>query len=53
VRAVADALPSDEVPEMSVEKVPVVNDGLEETEIVLVPEKTMLAPAVKNDTGVL
>jgi hypothetical protein len=53
VSAVADALPSDDVPEVRVENVPVVNDGLEEILIVLVPEKITFAPAVRNDTGVL
>jgi hypothetical protein len=53
VRAVADALPRDEVPEVRVENVPVVNEGLAVILIVLVPEKMTLAPAVRNDTGVL
>jgi hypothetical protein len=47
VRAVADALPKVEVPEMRVENVPVVNDGLGDIPIVLVPEKMILAPADK------
>jgi hypothetical protein len=47
VRAVADAFPSVEVPEVSVEKIPVVNVGLGVTPIVEVEEKTMLEPAMK------
>ena len=38
---------------MSVENVPVVNVGLGAREMVLVEEKSMLAPAVKYETGVL
>jgi hypothetical protein len=53
VRAVADALPKVEVPEMSVENVPVVNDGLGVIAIVLVPEKRMLDPAFRNAIGEL
>ena len=53
VSAVAEALPSDEVPEISVEKVPVVNEGLGVIAIVLVPEKRMLAPALKYESGEL
>ena len=51
--AVAEALPSDEVPEISVEKVPVVNEGLGVIAMVLVPEKRMLAPALKYESGEL
>jgi hypothetical protein len=53
VRAVAEALPSDEVPEINVEKVPVVNVGLEVIAIVEVPEKRRLDPALKNEIGEL
>ena len=52
VRAVDEALPKDDVPEMRVENVPVVNVGLEETAIVLVPEKVMLAPATRTESPV-
>ena len=53
VRLVTLAFPNVEVPEIRVEKVPVVNVGLGVREIVDVPEKRTLAPAVKYDTGVL
>jgi hypothetical protein len=52
-RAVADALPRDDVPDVSVEKTPVVNVGLAESAMVLVPEKTMFDPATKLETGLL
>ena len=42
--AVAVAVPRDEVPEINVENVPVVNEGLGVIAMVLVPEKRMLAP---------
>jgi len=47
VSAVAEAFPSVDVPEVSVEKTPVVNVGLGVTPIVEVEEKTMLDPAVR------
>jgi hypothetical protein len=50
---VADAFPRVEVPEMSVENVPVVNDGLGVTPMVEVPEKRRLEPALKNEIGEL
>lgn len=53
MRAVAEAFPRVEVPEIRVENVPVVKLGFGVIAIVLVPEKRMLAPAVKYDTGVL
>ncbi len=53
VRFVVDAFPSVEVPEMSVENVPVVNDGLGVRAIVEVPEKRRLDPALKNEIGEL
>lgn len=53
VRLVAEAFPSVEVPEVSVEKIPVVKVGLGVTEMVLVEENTMLDPAIKFDTGEL
>ena len=53
MRAVADALPRDDVPEMIVENDPVVNDGLGDTAMVLVPEKMMFAPAMRLETGLL
>lgn len=51
VSVVAEAFPRDEVPEVSVENIPVVNVGLGVTPIVEVPEKTMLDPAVRYVTG--
>ena len=51
--AVADALPREEVPEMSVEKVPVVKEGLGVIAMVLVPEKITLAPATRFAIGLL
>ena len=53
MRAVAEAFPRVEVPEIRVENVPVVKLGFGVIAIVLVPEKRMLAPLVKYDTGVL
>jgi hypothetical protein len=53
VSEVAEALPKDEVPEVSVENTPVVNDGLADTEMVLVPENMMLAPATRLAIGLL
>jgi hypothetical protein len=53
VSAVADALPRVDVPEVSVEKIPVVKVGLAERAIVLVEEKTMFDPAVRLATGLL
>ena len=53
MRAVAEAFPRVEVPEMRVENVPVVKVGFGETAIVLVPEKMMLAPAIKLEIGLL
>ena len=53
MREDAVVLPVVEVPEMRVEKVPVVKDGLGVILIVLVPEKRTLAPATKVDTGEL
>jgi autonomous glycyl radical cofactor GrcA len=50
---VVEALPNVEVPAVSVENMPVVNVGLGDSAIVLVPEKRTLDPAVKNDTGLL
>ena len=47
MRAVAEAFPSVDVPEVSVEKIPVVKVGLGVTPIVEVEEKTMLDPAVR------
>jgi hypothetical protein len=44
-REEAEAVPKVEVPEIKVENVPVVNDGLGVRAIVLVPEKMMLEPA--------
>ena len=52
-RVVAVALPSVEVPEMSVENVPVVKVGLGVIPIVDVEEKRILAPAVRYETGEL
>jgi hypothetical protein len=42
-----------EVPEVRVEKIPVVKVGLGVTPMVLVEEKTMFDPAIKFDTGEL
>ena len=53
MRAEDEALPSVDVPETSVEKVPVVKLGLGVKEMVEVPEKRTLAPAVRYDTGEL
>ena len=53
VSAVAEAFPSVEVPEMSVENIPVVNDGLGVTAMVEVPEKRIFAPALKKEIGEL
>ena len=53
VSAVAEALPRDDVPEMIVENDPVVNDGLGDTAMVLVPEKMMFAPAMRLEIGLL
>jgi hypothetical protein len=53
VSAVADAFPRVEVPEVSVENVPVVNVGLGVREMVLVPEKLIFDPALKNEIGEL
>ena len=53
VSAVAEALPSVEVPAMRVENVPVVNVGLGVSEIVEVPEKRRLEPALKKEIGEL
>jgi hypothetical protein len=52
-RDVAVALPNVEVPEVRVENTPVVNVGLGDTAMVLVPENVMLEPVVRNDTGLL
>jgi hypothetical protein len=41
------------VPEVSVEKTPVVNVGLGVSPIVEVPDKRILDPAFKNDAGEL
>jgi hypothetical protein len=49
----AVVLPVVEVPEMRVEKVPVVKDGLGVSAIVEVPEKRIFAPALKNEIGEL
>ena len=51
--AVAEALPREEVPEMRVEKVPVVKEGLGVIAIVLVEEKRTLAPATRLAIGLL
>ena len=48
-----DALPSVEVPEVRVENTPVVNVGLEETAMVLVPENVIFAPATSTESGLL
>ena len=53
VSAVAEALPRDDVPEMRVENVPVVKDGLRVVAMVLVLVKMMLDPAMRFDTGLL
>jgi hypothetical protein len=53
VRADEEALPRVEVPEVSVENTPVVNVGLGLSPMVLVDEKTMFDPAIKNDAGLL
>lgn len=53
VRAVADAFPKLDVPEINVENVPVVKDGLEDTAMVLVPEKMTFAPAMRFEIGLL
>ena len=53
MRELAVVLPVVEVPEISVENVPVVKVGLADTPIVEVDEKMMFAPAVKCETGVL
>lgn len=53
VNPVDEALPNDDVPDTSVENVPVVNDGLEESAMVLVEEKVMLAPATRTERGLL
>lgn len=53
MRDVADALPTVEVPEVSVENTPVVKVGLSVVAIVEVEVKTILSPAVKNETGEL
>jgi hypothetical protein len=47
VKLVEDALPSVDVPEMSVENVPVVNVGLGVIPMVDVPEKVTFDPALK------
>jgi hypothetical protein len=52
-RAVEDARPSEEVPDIKVENVPVVNTGLVVTEIVEVLDNTMFDPAVKYVFGLL
>ncbi len=52
-RAVEDARPSEEVPDIKVENVPVVNTGLVVTEIVEVLDNTMFDPAVKCVFGLL
>ena len=52
-RDVAVALPRVEVPEMRVENVPVVNEGLGVIAIVEVPERRMLDPALKYAIGEL
>ena len=49
----AEAFPSVEVPEIRVEKVPVVKLGLGLTAIVDVPEKRILAPVLKKEIGEL
>ena len=49
----AVVLPVVDVPEIRVENVPVVNDGLGVIPIVLVPEKSTLAPALKKEIGEL
>ena len=53
MRELAVVLPVVEVPEISVENVPVVNDGLGVIAMVEVPEKRMLFPALKNEIGEL
>ena len=53
VKAEDDAFPRDDVPEIRVEKVPVVKLGLGVREMVEVEEKRTLAPAIKYDTGEL
>ena len=53
MRAVDDAFPSVEVPEITVEKVPVVNVGLGVIAMVEVPEKRILAPVLKKEIGEL
>ena len=50
---VADAVPRVEVPEVSVEKIPVVKVGLAERAIVLVEEKTIFDPATRLEIGLL
>jgi hypothetical protein len=47
VKEVAEAIPSVEVPDINVEKVPVTNVGEETTAIVEVPDSRILDPAVK------
>lgn len=51
--AVEEAFPRDEVPEVRVEKTPVVKVGLGVTPIVEVPENTMFDPVLKKEIGEL
>jgi hypothetical protein len=53
VRAVADALPRDEVPEVRVEKTPVVKVGLRVVAIVPVEERMIFDPAFRKEIGEL
>ena len=53
MRAEEDALPRDDVPDVSVEKIPVVKVGLAESAMVLVPEKVIFDPATKLEIGLL
>ena len=53
VKAVADAIPSEEVPDINVENVPKVKVGLSTTAIVEVPESNILDPAFRYVIGLL
>jgi hypothetical protein len=53
VSDVAEAVPRLDVPEVSVEKIPVVKVGLGVSAIVLVPENMILDPAMRLEIGLL
>jgi hypothetical protein len=53
VSAVDEALPRDDVPEVIVEKIPVVKVGLSVVAIVPVEERTMFDPAFRKEIGEL